>query len=159
MSNDQVFDTLKKEIKIRTEKAFSNQLMNNLSKDMAERIRKRTRTGKGVDYMGADPRPLNRLKSEAYVKARARRANRTKTTPRKSNLTFTGQLLDSISGRSLGVRKFLIYLKENRNDGERNSDIAEYQERQGRKFLYFSKPEIKAIYNYIRRYLKKEFKL
>jgi hypothetical protein len=160
--NSEVYSNLTKEIKSRIESSFSRDVMRAVAEDTAQRIRARTRLGKGVDRSGADPTPLKkRMGNPAYEKKRARSPflDRSKTSPGRSNLTFTGQLLDAIYGASINARQFFISIKENRNDGVLNSDIVEGQKKQGRSFFYFSRAEIKGIYNKINSYLRKEFKL
>lgn len=158
--NDVIFETLREVIKQKIKDSFSQKVMKNVAQDTANRIKIRTRTGKGVKVTGADPEPLKAL-SAKYKNYRRKtdKLNRSSTTPGKSNLTFTGQLLDSIYGDSINERSFFISIKEDRNDGVKNSDIVEGQEKQGRKFFYFSRAEIKSIYNAINNFLRKEFKL
>ena len=158
--NQKIFDDLRDQIRSKIKDAFSKKLMKDLGKEMADRIRVRTRTGKGVDSMGADAKPLKRLK-DSYRKVRKNSPdlNRSLTSNVKSNLTFTGQLLDSIQGDAINERQFIITLKENRNDGIKNADLTRWQEEKGRKFFYFSRAEIKAIYNKINQFLRKELKL
>ena len=160
-NNALTIENLRKEIKSAVENAFSQKLMKTLGEDMAERIRVRTRTGKGVDRTGGETTALKRLMSEPYKKRRRKSPDldRGKTSPAKSNLTFTGQLLDSIKGGAINARQFFIEILEQRNDGVKNSDIVDGQEDQGRKFFYFSSAEIKGIYNRINAFLRKELKL
>lgn len=55
--------------------------------------------------------------------------------PKRSNLTLTGQMLDSLNFRITKGRISIFVDDSPRDDGEKNSDIAEYVTKQGRPFL------------------------
>lgn len=116
--------------------------LNPIAEIIAERVRIRTRLGYGVDREGGEKKKLKAL-SPKYIDYRKKNKAilYNQTTPRKSNLTFSGQLLDSISGRS-NPRGIVIYLKDRRNDGKKNVDIKNYQEEKGRPFFYLTRQEI-----------------
>lgn len=84
------------------------------------------------------------------------------TTPSKSNLTLSGQLLDQITGRGVGIGKAEVLIEEKRNDGKKNSDIVEWQENQKRMFFRISKLEKQQLINTAKKdlsdYIKKQFK-
>ena len=99
--------------------------------------------------------------STAY---KAFRANYTGTKgksfrPNKSNLTLTGQLLESLKGRS-NVRKqeVTIFASGRRDDGQNNADVAEYVAEQGRPFLGIDKKGIQRIEQIITRDLRRQWK-
>ena len=128
----------------------------------ADLMRKRTRLGYGVDRDGAERTRLKAL-SQSYIDYRAGKVYFYKqkksgklskvtknvrkpvlhelTRANKSNLTFTGQLLDAIKGRSY-TGGIIIYLN-NKRRGETitNAEIKDYQEKQGRSFFYLSRTE------------------
>jgi hypothetical protein len=62
------------------------------------------------------------------------------TTPTKSNLTFTGQMLNSLYGKAIGAGRFLISLS-----GDRNKTVAGYAVDLGRPFLAFSRAEVQQV--------------
>ena len=121
----------------------------------ANLIMQRTRLGKGVDKNNGPQKALKKL-GLPYKKQRAKGKPPLSplTSKSKSNLTRTGELLSSIGGKGLGVRKALIYIK-----GKRNQDITEWQVDQGRRFLRFSRPEInnlaRQIGNDLEKYINK----
>jgi len=130
--------------------------LNPIAKDAADRVKKRTRLGYGVKNRGDKKDKLKALTSTAYKKHRKKSAdlNRQYTKPNKSNLTFTGQLLDAITGRARG-KKIEVYMKEDRDDGEKNSDIVGYQSDQGRDFFELTDKEIKGLRNQLKKDLIK----
>ena len=79
------------------------------------------------------------------------------TKPSKSNLTLTGQLLESIKSRVSG-NKIILYLKENRNDGKSNKDIVGWQSEQGRDFFELTDKEVKGLRNQLKKDLIKILK-
>lgn len=138
--------------------AKSPNFLNPIADIMADRIRVRTRLGYGVKQEGAEREKLKKLSSK-YIDYRKK--NRTSlsqfTTPKRSNLTFSGQLLDSISGRS-NSRGIIIYLKNQRDDGKENVDIKNYQEKQGRPFFYLTRTEITNLNREYRQRVYEEMK-
>jgi len=87
--------------------------------------------------------------------------NKEYTSYEKSNLTFTGQLLNALFGRGTGVGKAEVFLKEKRDDGIKNSDIVKWQENQDRPFFHISKIEKSQLKSAARKdlleYIKKNF--
>jgi hypothetical protein len=151
-----VFDRIFKKI----EKVVNRFGLNDYADETAERVRRRVRLGGGVEdtKRGGARTKLKQL-SPKYKKARKRskKLNKTKTKPNKSNLTFTGQLLDAIKGRSRG-KKIVLEFKENRDDGLKNSDIAGYVKDQGRDFFELTDKEIKGLRNSIKKDLIKKLR-
>ena len=129
--------------------------MREIGTDAAERIRKRTRLGKGVEVDGGDASPLKAL-SDQYKKSR-KNSRGSKglgklsqfTTPGKSNLTFTGQLLDSIRVISQGAASVVIGLYGGRRGGGTNKEIGGYVS-EDRPFLHLSKAELEGMKRTIR---------
>lgn len=116
---------------------------------------KRTRLGYGVDRDFAQKKRLARL-SPNYVKRRKMFDGLSQnTTPTRSNLTLTGQMLDSIESN---VKRGIIEIKPTgrRTDGKRNEDIAIYNEQGGRNrpkriFMRISQLEFKQIVRFYRK--------
>lgn len=118
-------------------------------------IVKRTRLGYGVEKDFDSKQKLAKLSSK-YVKRRKMfNGLSAYTTPNKSNLTLTGQMLDSI----ISVTKDkIIEIKPSgrRDDGKRNADIARYAEEGGRGrpkriFMRISQLEFKQIVRFYRK--------
>jgi len=114
----------------------------------ADRIRVRTRLGFGVSSEGAGTQRLPRIK-DGTIKNRQRTKNRGQlsefTTPGRSNLTETGELLDAIQGSSSADGTADITLAEDRTDGKSNNDIVEFLAAKGFEFFHLSNAEIKGI--------------
>ena len=128
-------------------------------------IKKRTRLGRGVPFQGAESQRLKPL-SERYKQQRRglrtinksgtaltkRRFNpdlSTDTQPAKSNLTYTGQLLDSISSRGKDGEGD-VFMKNLRSDSSlTNNEIAEFVQKD-RPFFNLSRAEISQLQKKIR---------
>ncbi len=68
------------------------------------------------------------------------------TTPRKSNLTMTGQMLDAIEYIIRPMKIILLIGNTKRNDSDlTNKEVAIYATKQGRPFFNFSKSEIRQM--------------
>lgn len=150
-----VFD----KIRMRIENVLRGYDLGPHSKDAAERIKKRTRLGYGVEggVRGGQRERLGKL-SDSYIATRkkARRSGKlsSATSPKRSNLTFTGQLLDSLRGMVKG-NKIIVYLKKNRDDGKTNPQVAGYVENGGRPFFELTDKEVKGLRNNIKKDLIK----
>lgn len=134
-------------------------------------IFKRVKSGWGVDSDDKDPEYTNRQRlsplSDGYKKQRKGliefRAKNKKggevivkfkikkpllgkfATPNKSNLTFTGEMLDSIEIKA-GDKGFNLYINnKRRSDGMTNKNLAELVTEEGRPFFAITKQEIRMI--------------
>lgn len=134
----------------------NRQLIQKLGEMAVEQIRNRTRLGYGVPDLGAPQQKLQPLKDSTISNRKRSKGRGTlsgKTSPKKSNLTHTGELLDSI--RFVGQDNRLeIYIA-----GERNRSVAEFVADQGRPFFTLSKSEVSRLVDVIQQaidtYLKK----
>lgn len=112
---------------------------------MIEKIAVRTRLGYGVTDNLAEKSRLKGL-SPKYIKFRKSYSLLSSlTTPKKSNLTKTGDMIDSI--RIKDMRKGAIRIGPTGFDreGVSNSSKAYWQERMGRVFLRLSASEVKQV--------------
>ncbi len=66
------------------------------------------------------------------------------TSPTKSNLTLTGQMLDSLTA-SASEGSVSIKASGSRNDGKTNEDVAGYAEDGGRRFLDLAKGDLNQL--------------
>lgn len=122
---------------------------------MVKDIKKRTRLGFGVSDNGASKSRLKKLEdsTKRYRRwyDRARGGLGDGATPTKSNLTLSGNMLDSLKARSTG--DFSVRVEPTGNDaGISNKEKAEYVS-VVRPFLFLSKPEIKRITKFLRKEL------
>jgi len=103
--------------------------LNKQARILAEQIVRRTRLGKGVNDAGKQTR-LAPLKDSTKKQRRRYQRNLTsKTTPGRSNISATGQLLDSVRGRASGA-ELIVFALNNRTrslsggrSSARHSDI------------------------------------
>jgi hypothetical protein len=161
---------LRKQVEKAIDKAVkkikSSSEMQNFADLTAEIIRRRTRLGYGVKSPGARRERLKPL-SESYIEQRRgdavyftddqgqvrrvttsdkfkqRKKLSARTTPNKSNLTFTDQMLDSLTGFARSG-EFKVEPTGQRDDGLTNRQVAEYVEEE-RPFLTLSRSEIKQL--------------
>lgn len=146
MKND--LSRLSIEINKRLAKLVDISLMKILGDFARELIIKRTRLGYGVVIPEAEKTRLKPLK-ESYIEVRKKDKKKgrlfNETTPRKSNLTRTGQMLDSIRYwiRDNGYRKAIeLFVPDSRrNDGRTNNEVAGHVQSNGRIFFNLSKQE------------------
>lgn len=118
-------------------------------------IVKRTRLGYGVEKDLGSKKRLAKL-SPNYIKRRKMFAGLSENTrPSRSNLTLTGQMLNSIISTA---KAGIIEIKPTgtRTDGKRNADIAQYNEDGGkgrpkRIFMRISQLEFKQIVRFYRK--------
>lgn len=121
----------------------------------ADRIAKRTKLGKGVAGEGQEAFPLKPL-SEGYVKARKRKRTSgtldNTTSPKKSNLTLTGQMLRALQVLQVLPYKVIVGVKStSRTDSDlNNSEVAGFVSKD-RPFLNLSKAELNGIQSLIRK--------
>lgn len=133
----------------------TNKDLNFILKDIPQQIEKRTRLGKGVDEGGS----LFKLPalSDKYVDRRKKSQLSSDTTPKRSNLTFTGRLLSSI----IGIRKgtlFTFTFNDNRPDGVSNNDLSRWQAEKGRRFFDLSASERVGLSRKISKVIKESIK-
>ena len=124
------------------DESFDTNYLNQIGSQITDQIRIRTRAGFGVKSNGARQQRLRRL-SPNYVETRrfARSIGLLSdaTSPRRSNLTFSGNMLDSI-----------IHTVSNRNinfafSNKRAEEVAEEVQTRGRPFFNLSGPEINKL--------------
>lgn len=142
-----------KDVQIALEEALLELLgvdrMRKIGEVAADRIKLRTRLGGSVADDGGTKSKLKPLKNST-VKSRARKRKsgdlHGDTSPKKSNLTDTGQLLDSIKVIE-PVTKGAVKIgpKGSRREGGTNELVAVYAESMGRPFNHLSKVEIKVL--------------
>lgn len=136
-----------------TRSALKKSHMNRDAKFMADQIKKRTRLGRGVAIQNGRSFKLAPLKDDTVHGREILQDNgdlSVFTRPEKSNLTATGQLLDSIGGGSTTAGSGRIFITDNRKDGVSNSEIEKGHDKKLRPFMHLSKPEINRLNRRIR---------
>lgn len=129
--------------------------LNKIGKLGVKLIRTRTKLGKGVDRTGGTARALKPLK-RSYIEQRKRDRAKGKlhrsTSPSKSNLTRTDQMLNSLDFQIRGNSIDIEPSDDRRSDSDlTNQEVADFVESQGRKFLNLSGNEIKQIIQSVRK--------
>lgn len=129
----------------------SQRAMREYGKFAAKLIVARTRNGFGVVKTGAKSKRLAKL-AESTKERRRRSPNLSPfTTSGKSNLTFTGAMLDSIGVKSVSNQTVTIGAnRRRRKGGVTNEDVAAFAEagssnRPKRQFLNLSSSELKQL--------------
>lgn len=134
-------------------KVFSQANMAKWMQETADDIKKRTRLGYGVESDLQSKKPLKKL-SDSYKKFRKKNPNNElsdKTAPAKSNLTYSGQMLDALRGESKGPGQGTIFLVDTRRKLKNqsrsfgNNDLAVWNAEKGRNFLAVSDLEYKRL--------------
>lgn len=100
------------------------------------------RAGKVVFYTDKLGR-VRRVKTGPGFKSRIKLSDR--TTPSKSNLTLSFQMLASLRGRYVRPGFGVVEPTGTRSDGMTNAQIAEFVTEQGRAFLNLSNNEIRQL--------------
>jgi hypothetical protein len=149
-------DAVIRDLKIEIQKTAKRKIMMKLGTEMAKMIQIRTRLGYGVSRDGAQRRPLKRL-SPSYVEFRKATRHRLSpyTSPKKSNLTYSGRLLGSLSALRAKDGSVSVGPK-----GSRNIKVHGYVSEK-RPYLFLSDLEIKKLrreYDLIVQKIAKEFR-
>lgn len=145
----------------RSLKSFTRDLLKKIERDLvpeieqmaaemaSDLIRKRVQgRGLGIAVSGGSTYPLKPL-SPKYIEFRRRSPKLSfLTSPSKSNLTFTGQMIDSIV--AVNRNGWIVTFEGGRDDGKSNSQIARYVSRT-RPFFFLSGGEQQQIRNMINR--------
>jgi hypothetical protein len=114
-------------------------------------IKKRTQLGYGVPSTGASNTKLKPL-SEKYIIKRANSDINENTTPKKSNLTFTGDMLNSIMGVQNGLR-FIFFFGTTAAD-----DKARWNTEKGRRFFDLSSSERNGLQRQISQIMRESLR-
>lgn len=137
-----VLDKLRKTI---GEESVKPEHLKALGDEAVRLITVRTRLGYGVDTPGAERQKLKPL-SDAYIEMRRKSRGKLSgmTAPARSNLTFTGQMLESLK---VIAKRFSVSIEPSgqRDDGISNQDVAQSVTRFGRPFISLSRLEIKQL--------------
>ena len=140
------------------DEALDRGTMKSIGDELARRIKTRTQLGRGVNKTGGPSVPLAKLADSTTNSRRRKRENgdlSALTAPKKSNLTETGQMLESIRVTEVKDGQVTIAAAGTRSDGKRNDDVASYAEdgsnnRPKRKFLDLSGAELNALQRSVR---------
>lgn len=111
--------------------------------------------GRGVKYKD----PKNTAKQKKYPSEIKRPTLHSHTTPGRSNLTFSGKMLDDIFGFSprpfVGIIAFKPRRKEKSNEPS-NDMLVQLNEERGRPFFYLARPEINKSTAFVRNIMTRQ---
>lgn len=113
----------------------------------ADIIYKRTKSGKGVTS-NTGPASLTKLKplSQQYIDLRKKNPPKGEFgSPARSNLTNTGQMLDSIQVKAESGKATVSIADTVRSDGKTNSEVAGHVADNGRPFMNLANEEAKIL--------------
>lgn len=143
-------DAVTKRIQKLFDQAKSKNVIEPVANEAIKIIVRRTRLGYGVKKAFGERERLKKLSPKYIVqRSRSRRLSST-TSARKSNLTFTGQMLESVQVIKSQDGKIVIGPRGYRSDGKQNQKIAQYQVDQGRTFMNISRLEFQQILRFYR---------
>lgn len=196
-SNDDIAKQVLKVVKEKATKGLRKGITQSYVEELRDRIVTRSRLGIGVDpesgkgyrfpelskpyirrrkgakslkkRLASDARQRKRAKAESEKRGEKVKPNlSSKTTPAKSNITATGQLLNSLSVVKLKLKNafgFKIVIGDRRGRdlfGNRskigNKKLTEYLAKQGRTFFGFTKAQRNQIAKEIRDFIIKGLK-
>jgi hypothetical protein len=155
-----------KKLKALLDKVFAAANMAQWMQETADDIKKRTRLGYGVEKDYASKEKLKYL-SEKYIEYRKKDKHgelSSATSARKSNLTYTGQMLDALRGSSKGKYQGEVWLKDERKPTKNqkrsfgNNDLAVWNAEKGRNFMAISDLEFKRLNQKIEKVLTEEIR-
>lgn len=134
---------LERTIKKSISNATSPTKMQKIANSTVNDIKRRTRLGFGVSNHGAKRKRLKRL-SDKYIAHRRATGTHDETSPTKSNLTYTGQLLNSLKaeGYKMGFR--ITFNDRRKGEKLTNSKLAEYVSK-ARPFLNLSNRQLQRV--------------
>jgi hypothetical protein len=152
-------------------KADLNKLLDSLIDDdflqmcadkMKDIIYKRTKSGKGLsgnsDEMGAESLDDLDGLSQGYKDYRKTKSLGPYGSPNKSNLTFTGEMLESIKAYVKGKDAIVEIPNTTRSDGQTNKKIAKKVSEAGRPFFNLADSELKQFEAFVSRELRKRIR-
>lgn len=140
-------------------KQTQKKLLKSMGLETIDIIVTRTRRGFGVKRTGGNRRKLKKL-SPGYIKHRQRNRNLLSrfTSPGKSNLTFTGQMLESVKIIKANDSEFILGPSGRRSDGKRNADVGRWVTEQGRPFMNLGRKEITDLQKFVREEMQNRIK-
>lgn len=156
ISFKELFDFLSKSV---DESIIDKPAMKSLGEAIAEIVRVRTRLGYGVR---GNNEKREKLKPLSAIYVQYRKDNRASlsglTRFKKSNLTFTGELLDSVKPLRVKEGEVRVGPSGVRSGGLKNIDLGTYVSQKGRPFLNLSDNELKQLSRILDEGLNKSLK-
>lgn len=153
----QLADDLEKEFK----KIIDKELLQKFADKMRDIIVKRTKVGKGLtsdsEFLGrAGIKKLDKVSAEYAKWRKGKITGEPAPSGRKSNLTFTGQMLASIIAKVEGEFASVEVPQSTRADGKStNKQVADWVTKNGRPFFNLSVDELEQLESFVEREIRK----
>jgi len=140
MAND--WDKVKRLVDNAVNELTKSSTLKVVGKYTKEAVVKRTRLGKGVDKLAGSQKKLSIKDSTKKTRARLKKRGMLsdKTTPRKANLTRSGEMLDSIDYKVNNSDSSVTVAADPANQRKVNE-----LEEMGHKFMNLTKGEFKGL--------------
>ena len=152
VKNTPRLDGFKKEL-------LTKQFLSELARNITQIIRKRVKAGGGVSSEETEPEQTKRQKlaplSPNYIKKRTKNRGTLGefASARKSNLTYTGQMLDAIVWRVDGKKLIISINDKLRRDGRlTNADVAFYASKT-RPFFNLTDSEYRIVVFQVKKHI------
>lgn len=147
MAYDEDLKKFNKKVEKALDDLTNSKNLSSIANDLAFVIKRRTRLGYGVEKSGDNKEKLAALKTSTVAsrKKKKKKGNLAQeTSPTKSNLTESGQMLNSLQGRA--INKMI----EIGPTGDRNKKLTAYHQlgntkMAARKYLNLAKEDIKQL--------------
>ena len=154
MSNTRRINDARTSIGNRLKRPTSRLNLKKIAEASADDIRRRTRLGFGVERNGAPRQRLQTL-SPAWKKKRGQLKgdlNTALTSPNRSNLTLSGQMLAALTSRINSSKSFTLLFRPSRRpynfrEGRQytNAEIANFAHEGDRPFLFYTNRELERL--------------
>lgn len=151
MSFEKDISDFVKSVEKTIDESLSRKQLTVLGKATLAIIYKRTKKGIGVNktgQVGGARKRLKALEKSTIARRKSFKDLHPTTSPRKSNLTFSGQLLDSLKVKKISARKkSFVISPEGKRKGSSlaNFEVAEFVDQNGRPFLGLSNKDLKEV--------------
>ena len=153
------WDDFENKLKMALNKLASPQMLKQIGDKALDLVRERSTAGFGVQDTSDQIKPKKRFKrlSQPYIAQRARMAGKLspRTSPEKSNVTLTGQMLDSMKS-TVSTGKVTIDVSGNRRGkgAKSNKEVKGYVEEGGRPFNNLTTEDLKKLQTFVADVLK-----
>lgn len=149
---------LESELKKFIESIVTKQMKLEWAQYVADTIYKRTKSGKGLtqNKTSVGGNSLKKIEplSDGYVNYRSRRVLGPFASARRSNLTFSGELLESIVAKIAGDAAIVEIQDTQHSTGIGMRELAQVVSDKGRPFFGLADNEAKALENYVKRKIR-----
>lgn len=152
------WDDFERKLKQAIEQLASPQILQQIGEKAKDLIVERSTAGYGVQNKEKEGQPKKKFTklSPAYITRRASKPQQLspRTTPSKSNVTFTGQMLDSMKAVVSTGKVSITTTGKRRGSKLSNQEVQNFVEEQGRSFNQLTDQDLKRLQNFVADILK-----